>query len=87
MLATLLYARSMQDQRGLAFTCQRVRSLVEPKCRGRSYWWTWFWMRYQGNPYARLPFKASAVEQAPCRERRTPKALQLVRKFIEPIEA
>ena len=87
MLATLLYVPSMQDCRGLAFTFKRVRSLVERKCRGKSYWWTWFWMRYQGNPYARLPLGDFGLDQPRLRDQRKPKAIELVRNFIDRGEA
>lgn len=82
MLATLLYVPSIHDQRGLAFTFERVRSLIERKCRGKSYWWTWFWMRYQGNPYACLPLGTRGLERHPPREQQRPKALELVRDLI-----
>lgn len=54
MLATLLYVPVMQDSRGLAYTFSRVRSIVEKKFRGTDGWWTWFWMRFNGNPFVRI---------------------------------
>jgi len=86
MLGTLLYVPAMHDSRGLAFTFKRVRSLVQRKCRGTSYWWTWFWMRYQGNPYARLQLRTCSSDQPMLREYREPQAIKLVRDFFSPYE-
>lgn len=54
MLATLLYVPVMQDRRGLGYTFARVRAIVEEKFRGTNWWWTWFWMRFYGNPFVHI---------------------------------
>jgi CHAT domain-containing protein len=82
ILATLLYVPSTEDQRGLAFTFQKVRSLIERKYRGKNYWWTWFWIRYQGNPYARLPLAARGADIPALSDQRIPRAIELVREII-----
>ena len=84
MLATLLYVPIIQDPGGLGCTFARVRAIVEERFRGANSWWTWFWMRYYGNPFVHVAplSRGEALRGCQHEAARPPGALDLVRDLV-----